>query len=57
MQASLAFYLIPVVAVLLGIALLDERLTATQLLGGLVIVGALALLYAWERRPAAAVPR
>ena len=54
-QASLAFYLIPVVAVVLGTAFLDERLTAAQLLGGLVIVGALALLYGWERR-AARVP-
>lgn len=56
-QASLAFYLIPVVAVVLGIVFLDERLTAAQLLGGLVIVGALALLYAWDRAAAAVAPQ
>ncbi|MGL5857674.1 MAG: DMT family transporter [Angustibacter sp.] len=56
-QASLAFYLIPVVAVVLGIAFLDERLTAAQMLGGLIIVGSLALLYAQERAAVAVVPQ
>ena len=48
-QASLAFYLIPVVAVAAGGLLRDERLSLNEMLGLMLIVAALAVLYLWER--------
>ncbi len=48
-QASLAFYLIPVVAVAAGMLARQERLTSNQVLGSVLILAALAALYAWER--------
>jgi drug/metabolite transporter (DMT)-like permease len=52
-------YVNPVVAVAIGVALLGERLTAAQVPGALLVVGAVALVIAAERRvaqPAMAVP-
>jgi drug/metabolite transporter (DMT)-like permease len=48
-QASLAFYLIPPVAVAGGVLLRDERLSGNQTLGFILICLALAFLYLWER--------
>ncbi|RIV37632.1 EamA family transporter [Micromonospora radicis] len=42
-------YVNPVVAVLLGMAVLDERLTGRQLLAGVVVLSAVALVVARER--------
>lgn len=56
-RASLAFYLLPVVALVLGIAVLGEQLTGTQALGTATILAALAWLYLWERRSATSPPR
>jgi drug/metabolite transporter (DMT)-like permease len=43
-------YVNPVVAVAIGVALLSERLTAAQVPGALLVVGAVALVIAAERR-------
>lgn len=43
-NASLVTYVIPIVAVLLGATLLDERLLAHQVLGMILIIGAMALV-------------
>jgi drug/metabolite transporter (DMT)-like permease len=43
-NASLVAYLIPVVAVLLGAAILDERFLVQQLLGMALIVGGMAVI-------------
>lgn len=48
-QASLAFYLIPPVAVACGAVFRDERLSGNQALGFVLICLALAFLYSWER--------
>lgn len=48
-QASLAFYLIPPVAVAGGVVFRDERLSDNQALGFVLICLALAFLYGWER--------
>ena len=48
-RASVVTYLVPVVAVVAGIAVLDEPFEARILLGGALIVGGVALLR--ERRP------
>ena len=48
-HASLAFYLIPVVAVAAGGLFRDERLSLNEMLGLVLIVVALAVLYLWER--------
>ncbi|MEU0516332.1 DMT family transporter [Streptosporangium sp. NPDC006007] len=48
-RASLAFYLIPVVAVAAGTLARRERLSPNEVLGSLLILAALAALYAWER--------
>ncbi|MFF5204524.1 DMT family transporter [Streptosporangium sp. NPDC000396] len=58
-QASLAFYLIPVVAVAAGMLARGERLTPNEVLGSALILAALAALYVWERvreRRLASVP-
>ncbi|HYA00531.1 MAG TPA: EamA family transporter [Candidatus Binatia bacterium] len=49
-------YVNPLVAVLLGWALVGERVTAGTLVGGLLIVVAVVVLLASERRPAAERP-
>jgi drug/metabolite transporter (DMT)-like permease len=54
-QSSLAFYLIPVVAVAIGVSFNSERLTAGQAVGTVLVVAALATLYAWNRRQAGTV--
>ncbi|ACZ85880.1 DMT family transporter [Streptosporangium roseum] len=48
-RASLAFYLIPVVAVVAGLVARGERLNPNEALGSVLILSALAALYAWER--------
>jgi drug/metabolite transporter (DMT)-like permease len=48
-QASLAFYLIPVVAVMTGFAVRGERLTPNETVGSVIVVAALGLLYAFHR--------
>lgn len=48
-RSSLAFYLIPVVAVAAGLAVRGERLEAHQLLGSLVVFTALLVIYAGQR--------
>src|SRR5262249_30143660 len=53
--ASLAFYLIPVVAVLTGLLVRHERLSSHELAGCAIVVGALGILYLWNKRQAAAV--
>ena len=45
----------PVVTVALAAVLLDERLTAVQLTGGLLVLGAVVWLALHQRRPVAAV--
>lgn len=45
----------PVVTVALAAVLLDERLTALQLIGGLLVLGAVVWLALHQRRPVAAV--
>jgi drug/metabolite transporter (DMT)-like permease len=49
-RASIGATVEPVVTVILGVALLSERLTAVQLVGGLLVVAAVALLPMVERR-------
>lgn len=48
-QASLAFYLIPVVAVAAGGLIRNERLSSNEMIGLALIVVALVTLYLWER--------
>ena len=48
-RSSLAFYLIPVVAVAAGVVVRGERLTGHEVLGSLLVVAALGVLYTWER--------
>ena len=48
-RASLAFYLIPLVAVLLGTVVLHERLSGNEAIGGGLIMASLVLLFWWER--------
>lgn len=52
-------YVNPVIAVVLGWAILSEELTATVLVGSAVIVAAVAIVVTStaERRPAKAAPR
>ncbi len=50
-QVATYAYVNPVVAVLLGWALLDETITATTLVGAAVIVGSVALTVGREARP------
>jgi drug/metabolite transporter (DMT)-like permease len=49
-RASIGATVEPVVTVILGVALLGERLTGVQLVGGLLVVAAVALLPMLERR-------
>ncbi|MGH9962754.1 MAG: DMT family transporter, partial [Pyrinomonadaceae bacterium] len=49
-QASLAFYLIPIVAAVVGILAKNERLSVNEVLGSVLILAALAALYLRERR-------
>jgi drug/metabolite transporter (DMT)-like permease len=49
-RASIGATVEPVVTVILGVALLNERLTGLQLVGGLLVVAAVALLPMVERR-------
>lgn len=51
-QASLAFYLIPVVAVVIGVVFNAERLSLPQAAGTALVIAALATLYTWNRRQA-----
>jgi drug/metabolite transporter (DMT)-like permease len=53
-RASIGATVEPVVTVILGVALLSERLGGLQLGGGLLVVAAVALLPVVERRPVAA---
>ncbi|MEU4565369.1 DMT family transporter [Micromonospora sp. NPDC023956] len=48
-QASLAFYLTPIVAVAAGFAVRGERLTAHEAVGSAIVLAALGLLYAFKR--------
>jgi drug/metabolite transporter (DMT)-like permease len=48
-QASLAFYLIPIVAAVAGILARNERLSVNEVLGSVLILAALAALYLRER--------
>ncbi|MGC4857287.1 DMT family transporter [Micromonospora sp. DT4] len=48
-QASLAFYLMPIVAVATGFVVRGERLTASEAGGSAIILVALGLLYAFNR--------
>ncbi|WP_433260361.1 DMT family transporter [Actinosynnema sp. CS-041913] len=48
-SASLAFYLIPVVAVVAGVVVRGERLHPNEIAGSVLILVALAALYLWER--------
>jgi drug/metabolite transporter (DMT)-like permease len=56
-QSSIAFYMIPVVAVVGGLVGRHERLVGHEITGCLVVVGALGILYAWNRRRAPASTR
>lgn len=49
-------YVNPVIAVLLGFLVAGERFTLTQILGGVVVLLAVVLVVAAERRPAVAEP-
>jgi drug/metabolite transporter (DMT)-like permease len=49
-RASIGATVEPVVTVILGVALLGERLTGVQLAGGVLVVAAVALLPMVERR-------
>lgn len=48
-RSSFAFYLVPVVAIVAGVAVRGERLGVHQVVGTAIVVGALALLYVWQR--------
>lgn len=48
-QASLAFYLTPVVAVLAGFVVRGERFTVNEAVGTAIVVVALGMLYAYNR--------
>lgn len=48
-SASLAFYLIPVVAVVAGMLVRGERLHPNEVAGSVLILCALAALYLWEK--------
>ncbi|MBB5958185.1 drug/metabolite transporter (DMT)-like permease [Saccharothrix tamanrassetensis] len=48
-SASLAFYLIPIVAVVAGMVVRGERLHPNEVVGSVLILAALAALYLWER--------
>ncbi|MFI6168386.1 DMT family transporter [Nocardia sp. NPDC051052] len=50
LQAGLAFYLMPLVAVALGVGLRGDVLYAHQIAGAAIVFGALALQYAIDRR-------
>jgi drug/metabolite transporter (DMT)-like permease len=51
-KASLVTYVIPVVAVVVGIVVLGERFELRMLVGGLMIIGGIALVHSWAvRRP------
>ncbi|MCO5996202.1 DMT family transporter [Actinoallomurus rhizosphaericola] len=52
-QAGLAFYLLPVVAVVIGVTFLDDRLAAHQLTGMAIVFAALAVQFIGQGRPAA----
>ncbi|MFF3223160.1 DMT family transporter [Nocardia suismassiliense] len=56
LQAGLAFYLMPLVAVALGIGVRGDVLYLHQILGATVVFGALALQYAIDRRESLDVP-
>ena len=56
-QAALTGYMIPIVAVVLGVILLDERVTSTMLAGGALIIGGVILTdRAAAKGPSASVP-
>ena len=50
--ASMAGYVVPIIAVVAGVVLLDEVLEAGIILGGLLILIGVVLTDRWERRPA-----
>ncbi|MFI6999430.1 DMT family transporter [Nocardia sp. NPDC050175] len=50
LQAGLAFYLMPLVAVALGVGVRGDVLYAHQIAGAVIVFGALALQYAIDRR-------
>ena len=54
-RAAVVTYLIPVVAVTVGVLFLDERFSLRIVLGGLLTVAGIAILNAGNRRPAATV--
>jgi drug/metabolite transporter (DMT)-like permease len=53
-RASIGATVEPVVTVILGVAVLSETLTGLQLLGGLLVVSAVAILPLVERAPVSA---
>jgi len=56
-QISTYAYVNPVVAVILGAVLLGEKITTTTVIGGAIIVLAVAVVIRAEGRPANGAPR